>query len=667
MVVSITDAAGRLLLDYHRPDADPGRKEYTPFTKPLENAHKSLDEMSAEELTLAAEFKLKELDAPGAIALLDRALKLDPGFSRAHLLLGIQDFNSARYISAVEHLEKVIERDPYSSEAYYYLAMSQFALGRDHPARRNLYYIWPDSAYYGEREHWLGRLAILGADYDTAVEHLKRAIASNANDLLSRWMLAVCYRERGARAAAQSELAEIERIDPTSRPAAAERYFISGDSAAKTEFVRLMGGQSQEALEVSSFYRALTAVELTRPGSCGWSRLTITTLGVLRRSFTTRSPGASAAAATPRPLQSPSRKPVRRPVTSTGSPIVRTAKRRSSKLSASIRTMAWRVSRWAAFCTFATGSPKLSANGKLPWPRIPQVFSARRALGLAYAEQGSGIDKAAAQLERAVELNPAHVRTLTDLSTLYARAGRFDAQLAVLEKALRRSPKDDDLAEGVLTANLSKGRYDEAARLVESHAFAPRHRTYGLRDKYRMMCYAMGAEAYHKQDYAAALRMFEAALKPPVSLGVDDFQFQTSPRQAYYAGRALEALGKSGEARQAYQKGIAGMQHLSGDRDSWNSENYFMVLSLEKLGRSAEAAGLQKHFANFAQSEVEDKSAERRAEARYLLGLIRKHEGRAGEARQLMDGAVDAQPDLLAARLELRGDVLDPLPVSAAK
>jgi tetratricopeptide (TPR) repeat protein len=257
MVVSVTDAAGHQLLDYHRPDADPGRKEYTPFTKPLEAPHKSPDAMSAEELTLAAEFKLKELDAPGAIALLDRAFKQDPGFSRAHLLLGIHDFNGGRYSNAAEHLEKVIERDPYSSEAYYYLAMSQFALGRDKQAERNLYYIWPDSPYFGEREHWLGRQAMLAGDYDGAIGHLKRAIASNANDLLSRLMLAASDRTVGANAAALAELAEVERIDPTSRPAVAERFLLTGDPAAKVELVRLMGGQSQEALEVSSFYRHL--------------------------------------------------------------------------------------------------------------------------------------------------------------------------------------------------------------------------------------------------------------------------------------------------------------------------------------------------------------------------------------------------------------------------
>jgi len=40
---------------------------------------------------------------------------------------------------------------------------------------------------------------------------------------------------------------------------------------------------------------------------------------------------------------------------------------------------------------------------------------------------------------------------------------------------------------------------------------------------------------------------------------------------------------------------------------------------------------------------------------------VEKHDGRRSESLKLMQKAVEAQPDLLAARLELRGEVLDPL------
>ena len=215
LTVTVTDASGRELLNYVRPDADPGRQEYTPFTRPLEKPAKKPDQMSVEELALAAEGKFKTLNPTAAVDLLNQALARDPGFSRAHLLLGIHHFNAGRYTTAITHLEKAIERDPYLDEAYYYLSMSQFATGDERHAERNLYFIWPQSAYYGDREYQLGRLAFLRKQWNEAVSHLDRAIVANGYDLLARQLLALTWRERGDKERALAQLAEIERIDPT--------------------------------------------------------------------------------------------------------------------------------------------------------------------------------------------------------------------------------------------------------------------------------------------------------------------------------------------------------------------------------------------------------------------------------------------------------------------
>jgi tetratricopeptide (TPR) repeat protein len=277
---------------------------------------------------------------------------------------------------------------------------------------------------------------------------------------------------------------------------------------------------------------------------------------------------------------------------------------------------------------------------------------------LAYAEQGRPVEQSAAQLERAVELNPDHVRTRNDLSHLYARAGRFEEQLAVLGKALARSPGDDDLTEAVFTVKLLNGRYDEAERLIATHRFAPRHRSYGLRDKYRLMRYGMGARLFAKREFAGALEMFDSALQPPESLGTDDFESQALPVQQYFRGRALEGLGRPEDARKAYERAIQGMAQLSGDRDSWSPENFYMALALDKLGRKDEAAALEKRFEDFAAGEVNARNAQYRATAQYLLALIRKHQGRDRESAELLNGSLQAAPDYLPARLQSRGELL---------
>jgi hypothetical protein len=53
-----------------------------------------------------------------------------------------------------------------------------------------------------------------------------------------------------------------------------------------------------------------------------------------------------------------------------------------------------------------------------------------------------------------------------------------------------------------------------------------------------------------------------------------------------------------------------------------------------------------------------------RGQARYLLALIAKYGGQREQALKLINDAVEALPDSLPPRYELRGDVIDPLTVS---
>lgn len=658
LTVKVVDSAGRTLLIYQRPDKNPGRQEYTPFTKPLESARKSRDEMSVEELTLAGESRLKELDEAGAQEFFDAALKRDPNYSRAHLQMGITAFTEGRYEQAIQELNKTIERDPYGDAAYYYLAMSQFAVDATAGGERNLYYIWPASAYYGEREYQLGRLALGRNELVDAKAHFEQAIEANGYDLLARAALALVERKTGNQAAAEKQILTIEKTDPTSEVAAAEHYLLTKNSTHEQELLRLTGGQTQEAISLTMFYRQLgqwqdaakilKLVKKNGQDPFGTTPVFFYTLAYCER----RAGDATAAAQSLQQAREASGKVDRFPYREeTGKVLAEAIRLNPADATAQYELGCWLYYWKKQGAAIKAWEAALAAK--------PDDFSTHRALGLAYAAQGFPTEKAAAQLERAVELNPAHTRTLDDLSSVYARAGRFGDQLAVLQKAFERSPSDDELAEAVLAADLNEGHYNAAEQLIHKHEFAPRHRTYTLRDKYRIARYGEGAKSFQRGDYKRALALFESALKPPVSLGIDDFQSQTSARLEYYIGRTLEALGQQAEARQAYQKSIAGMDQLSGDRDSWNSENFFIVLALDRLGRKAEANKLAVHFANFAATERDSDVPEHRAQARYLLSLIAQRDGKEKLARSLLQGALEARPDLLAARLAMRGDDLN--------
>lgn len=656
LVVRIADNAGKDLLEYRHPAESPGRKEYTPFTKPLEQPQKSPDQMSVEELTLAGEYRFKELDDAGGAALLDRALALDPGYSRAHLQYGIQRFNAGRYAEAAGHLEKAIERDPYNDESHYYLAMSRLALGDEARAERGLYYIWPGSAYFGEREHYLARFALWRNEPGSAIEHLQKALSVNTEDLLSRFLLSSIHRAAGDREAALREIAEIERIDPISRLARAERFLLTGDAASQAELLRTLGGQSQEALAVSEFYRAMrdwrgaaALLQLVESGNhdpYGTPPEFHYTLAYCRHKLGDEAGWRQSLAKARAAWKNVDRFPYR---AGSEAPL-------SEAVAADPRD--WVAQNALASLLYFRKRPdEAIKHWEAAAAANPQSFSVRRSLGLAYAEQAMPVEKAAAELEAAVKLNPVHLGTVNDLSALYAKAGRFEDQLKVLRAALEHSPGDDDLAGSLLDAYLIRGDYTEAARLIDTHRFSPRHRAYTLRDQYRLLRVGSGSRAFNQGDYQQALALFESALAPPESLGVDDFAGQSSPRVEYYQGLALDALGRKAEARQAYERAASGVEHLSGDFDSWNSGNYFMVLSLARLGRADEAARLESRFAAFAGGEREGRRRNRRTDALYLLGLVEKRAGRAQAAQALFQSAVEISPEFLPAKMELRGDV----------
>lgn len=660
LTVSVADSAGRELLNYTRPDSNPGRKEYTPFTRPLETPAESPRQLSIEELVLRAESKLKELKDGPATELLAKALAIDPGYSRAHLLIGIRAFNSFDYPTAIRHLEKAIERDPYLDEAYYYLATARMKLGQDASAARNLYYIWPGSAYYPDREYNLGRIAYENHNLDEASAHFEQAVTVNGYHLSARAMLALIARQQNRREDALRHIADLERLDPTSTLAQSERWLLTGASDARAELLRLMGGQSQEAIETTTLYRRarrygdaariLKLVEAANRDPFGTSSEFYYVLA-----FCLAHSGAGDEAAAYLAKARAARENIDRfPYREESLPALEWAVKQDPRDS---------VARFYLACLDYYLNNPSAAIGQLEAAvdTSPHEFRLRRTLGLAYAAQDRGIDRAAAQLEKAVALNPTDIRTINDLSEIYARAGRLDDQIALLNKTFARNPADDSLAEQIIGANLLKGSYADAEKIVASHRFQPRHRVYSLRDKYRAMQLGLGAAAFHQRNFAEAVRLFRAALTPPVSLGVDDFAAQTSPRISYLVGRSLEAEGKSAEARTAYEQAVAGRDSLSGDRDSWSSENFYIVLALDRLGRKEEAAKLQSRFVHFASSELDSRKPGHRVEACYLLALVAKREGNSGEAKKLLEKAVAAEPDAMLPRLELRGDVIDPI------
>ncbi len=657
--VRITTADGKLLMDYRRPDMNPGGKD-NPYATGLSAAPIPLNKMTAEEAVLAAQMKEKELDDPAATELANVALKRDPGFSPAYQLLGLMAYDQRHFDEAATEFQKAVDRNPYDSESWYYLSVCQMRLNQKQQAETNFTHIWPGSSYYGVREYQLGEMAFLRHDDAGAAQHLLGAINSYGTDLKARLLLAVLYRDEGKKDAALEQLAKVIAADPADRVVQAEKFFLTGNKAAETDVRRLMGGQGEDAIEVSIFYSSLsrwkeaTAVlKMVLPPNnkdpWGISPVYYYTLayaqkqtGDLTGAAESRKKAKAAANVVERfPYRPQTLAPLKDAVESDPKDT---------------------VARFNLACLLYFRGHQAQAIAQ--WQQVvrldPSDFGSLRALGLAYEAEGK-VTEAIPEMQVALKVKPDNMDTLDDLGAMYAREGRFDEEIALLQQAFTHDPTNDHIAEGLLNADLMEGRYKDAEGIVEHHTFAPRHRTYTVREEYRELKYGMGAAAFNKGDYARALTLFQAALKPPVSLGVDNFDHQSTPRIHYYIGRTLDSLGRHAEAKQAYEEGASGVDHLVGGSDSLSSENFYMLLSLDRLGRHPQALDLMKQFKSFADTRLDSPTSLYRAKTYYMLGQIDQYNGRPTEAKKMMAEAVQIKPDYIGPRYELRGDAIDPV------
>jgi tetratricopeptide (TPR) repeat protein len=255
-------------------------------------------------------------------------------------------------------------------------------------------------------------------------------------------------------------------------------------------------------------------------------------------------------------------------------------------------------------------------------------------------------------------LKPGHLGTINDLASLYGKAGRFNDELALLRDSLSHTDQKDDLMLHLLHLYLVHGNYADAEQIVTTHTFAPKHRDYQLRDEYRALKYAETAQAFAKRDYATALKLVDEVENPPASLGVDDFQFASTPQMDYSRGRILEALGRKAEADEAYDKCVKSVDLKSGEMESFAGSNFYIVLALNKLGQHQEAEKVAAQFETYARTQLDLQRSTRKANGHYTLGLIALFHGDKKTAESEMHLALKAEPDFLPPIFDLRGDAI---------
>lgn len=281
----------------------------------------------------------------------------------------------------------------------------------------------------------------------------------------------------------------------------------------------------------------------------------------------------------------------------------------------------------------------------------PGFARVHRNLAFGYARARGELRAAAASQERAVALETREARLYYELDQYLAWTG---APLAARLRHLTASP--ETVASREITAGrlarvqVLLGRDEDALATLGKTRFHVWEGESGMHSVYVAARLEQGRRLLAKGDAPAALEVFRGAVDLPAHIEVGQGVGAHLAAVHHHEGLALERLGRSDEAREAFARS-AGVAAVVPEG------HYWIGRSLAKLGRAAEA---RRHFERLAGTrpravdgarplEVrmearEARSADLYARALGLLGL-----GRGAEARTALAAALEADPDNVGA------------------
>jgi tetratricopeptide (TPR) repeat protein len=178
--------------------------------------------------------------------------------------------------------------------------------------------------------------------------------------------------------------------------------------------------------------------------------------------------------------------------------------------------------------------------------------------------------------------------------------------------------------------------------LFANHVYKPWE---GGKVMHNMFVYANVAEGKqslqnHHPD--AAEFSFRKALEYPANLGTGEPSEPDTAEPMYWLGNALEAQGKTAEAKAAWQKAA------DQDKGETNISAVYSALAYQKLGQDDHAHQILQ---TVLQSAAQPKPS---AEDYFAAGTAEQYSNHADEARKYFQQALDLDPQFWQARIALK-------------
>ncbi len=491
----------------------------------------------------------------------EEVLAQDGGYSPALRSLAILDIEAAMYSDATARLEKAIERDRNDGLAWYFLGVSHLKLGEGAEALRCARQAVRCSGTEALAFDLAGRAHAAMGEYREAFEALQKAVRLNPQDTKARdhWLLAMY--SVGDKRTAFKYAEEVSSECPT--------------DLAPRALVALQGDRQMErfAKEVRDFVGE-DDFEMLEMG------LVFAEMGLYEEAA--RLLEAVCVEAVPEVLRSPL-------------PMYYIAY--FSSLEGDYTTARKYLERAAGtYKDYVFASrPEAVEVLKYAIRKNPEDALAHLHIGNLYAHLGR-VSEAAEHWGKAVELNRSLSVAYRNLG-LYAWAAEDDLPKAegLYKKAIEARSNDQTLYRDLAEILLAQDRRGDAIKLLESTPFDKLRRAdiiamlaqayldeeqytnaidllestpYFVNWEGQTITWDMfhkahmkhGMERFEDEDFTAALQDFEAALTYPENIGVGRSNKPQEAAAQYWRGKALQAIGRTTEAKSAWKLGAAGAE-----------------------------------------------------------------------------------------------------------
>jgi tetratricopeptide (TPR) repeat protein len=323
----------------------------------------------------------------------------------------------------------------------------------------------------------------------------------------------------------------------------------------------------------------------------------------------------------------------------------------------------------------------------------PSFAIVHRNLATAYTHQkpAGDLNKAIAELEKAVSLDRKYALHFTELDELYEQAGTpIEKRLPLFEKNQNVVAQRDDSQNRAIGLKVAAGKYDDAIKMMTGRKYAVSEgNNINIAEHWTDAHILRAQQNIASKRYNEALADLQAAVTIPDNLPGGGRGGASRAVVAYWTGIAYEGIGDNAKASESWNRATSSPAPMGAGRRGGGAgggggrfgggamtgdQSYYQALCLQKLGQADKAKAAFQSLVDSGQAALNSQQEPatsggrgggrggagrqqlprvRAASAHYSLGLGYLGLNDQAKAKAELTQAVQMDPDLLGARTAL--------------